>query len=129
MKNELDEKLCSDFPLLFSDRHGDMAETCICWGFECGNGWEPLIRETCEIIEQINRTLPKQKMIVASQIKEKFGTLRFYVNNVPEEHSDVVYAAIDIAEQKSEKTCETCGMPGIVKGKGWLRCTCPGCER
>ena len=39
MKQELDEALCRDFPNLFRDRHGNMMTTCMCWGFECGDGW------------------------------------------------------------------------------------------
>lgn len=47
MDKKLDEQLCRDFPEIFRDRHGNMAETCMCWGFEVGNGWEPMIRLLC----------------------------------------------------------------------------------
>ena len=48
MNKELDEKLCKDFPEIFRDRHGDMRTTAMCWGFECDDGWEPVIRFICD---------------------------------------------------------------------------------
>ena len=39
MRKELDEKLCEKYPLIFKNRHADMTETAMCWGFECGDGW------------------------------------------------------------------------------------------
>lgn len=55
MKHELDEALCRDFPLLYRDRHGDMRNTCMVWGFSCGDGWEPIIREASEKLETLIR--------------------------------------------------------------------------
>ena len=46
MKKELDEALCKDFPLIFRNRH--TPRTLMCWGFDCDNGWEPIIRTLCE---------------------------------------------------------------------------------
>jgi hypothetical protein len=43
MDQELDNKLVSTFPLLYADRHGDMRETCACWGFEFSSGWYSLV--------------------------------------------------------------------------------------
>jgi len=50
MDKLLDQKLCEDFPEIFKNRRGDMRVTAMCWGFECGDGWEPLIRATCDQI-------------------------------------------------------------------------------
>jgi hypothetical protein len=38
--------------------------------------------------------------------------------------TDVVYQMIRQAEHDSEETCETCGRPGKVCGRGWLKCRC-----
>ena len=47
MDTKLDAKLCKLAPHLFADRFKSMKETCMCWGFECGNGWYKLL-ETAE---------------------------------------------------------------------------------
>lgn len=54
------------------------------------------------------------------QIKEKFGGLRFYTGALSGRQHDLVKAA----SLASEKTCETCGMPGEIRGNSWVRATC-----
>lgn len=127
MNKELDEQLCKDFPLLFTDRNGHMLSTCMCWGFECGDGWHGLIREAAEKLEpliaaQIKKDPESYKMgfFRASQVKEKYGTLRFYLSG----GTDKMYKIVEAAERKSAKTCETCGRPGKVRGGGWLYTAC-----
>lgn len=51
MNKELDEQLCKDYPLIFANRHGDMATTAMCWGFDCGDGWYPIIDKLCYDIQ------------------------------------------------------------------------------
>lgn len=62
----------------------------------------------------------EQKIPVASQIKEKFGTLRFYVDGATDEH----YNFIRFAESMSFRTCETCGAPGKYYPFGWHHVAC-----
>ena len=63
-----------------------------------------------------------------AQIKEKFGELRLYVDiaegATPEQVGEI-NGAIHVGEYLSAKTCEVCGQPGKLTGKGWLRTTCP----
>jgi hypothetical protein len=47
MDKELQEKLYADFPELFKEKDLPMTQTCMCWGIECRNGWEPIIRNVC----------------------------------------------------------------------------------
>ena len=47
MTRELQEKLYADFPELFQEKDLPITETCMCWGLECGDGWEPIIRQMC----------------------------------------------------------------------------------
>ena len=54
------------------------------------------------------------------QVKEKFGTLRFYVNGATEEQ----HHYISFAEAMSSRTCETCGKPGKRLGRGWIYTAC-----
>ena len=50
MNEDLEKKLYADFPVLFQEHNLDMSQTCMCWGLECGDGWEPIIRQACEIL-------------------------------------------------------------------------------
>ena len=121
MKKELDEKLCARFPSIFKDRRGDMRKTAMCWGFSCGDGWFQLLWDLCLGLERVN---PE---VVAAQVKEKFGGLRFYVYGANEEG----HKLIDAAERESYKTCEWCASPeGTTKGSsGWIRTLCPTCRK
>ena len=119
MKKELDEALVRDFPNLFQDRNAPMGQTCMCWGFECGDGWEPLIRRLCEKLEPLE--------VVAMQVKEKFGGLRFYTTG---DVNDKVWEMTQEAETESYKSCEMCGKLGkllTIKGHplGWRKTLCP----
>jgi hypothetical protein len=130
MKRELDEQLVKDHPTLFADRHASMTTTAMCWGFECGDGWYGLLKEACDKIEPILAKCKKDNpkgweygYYRASQIKEKFGTLRFYMSGAPEEVEDI----IDEATIKSAKTCEDCGKPGKFRDDGWCSTRCDTC--
>lgn len=62
------------------------------------------------------------------QIKEKFGTLRLYVDIAAEAtagQAGEIHGAIHVGEYLSSVTCEECGKPGTLSGKGWIRTTCP----
>ena len=39
MKDELDKQLCEKYPKIFKDRYAPMTETCMCWGFDIGDGF------------------------------------------------------------------------------------------
>lgn len=56
----------------------------------------------------------------ATQIKEKFGTLRFYYNGGDE----FIGGVISAAENISAHTCEICGNPGKLRSGGWMRTLC-----
>jgi hypothetical protein len=56
-----------------------------------------------------------------SQVKEKFGTLRYYCPG-----SDSIYRFVNLAESLSEVTCELCGKMGATTESihGWLSTVC-----
>jgi hypothetical protein len=83
-----------------------------------GPGWVPILDRLAEDLIKLgwDRDL--------AQVKEKFGTLRFYVNRSTKEMDE----RINQAESESEKTCETCGKPGSVRGEGWVVAICDECE-
>ena len=123
MKKELDEALCAKYPKIFANRNGDMRETCMCWGFECGDGWYTLLDELCEKLTVLVDKGVASK-IIADQVKEKYGTLRFYVSTEGDPHM-IVEDVIAIAERQSSITCEVCGEYGqITSDDGWLSVRC-----
>lgn len=61
----------------------------------------------------------------AAQVKEKFGTLRFYMDYDTEEMRVLVREA----EDKSATICESCGSSeGARTGQGWIKTLCSPCE-
>lgn len=119
MKKEHDDYLCKTYPKLFANRNKSMQETAMCWGFECGDGWFNLIDTLCYSIQRyIDVTGAPQ--VVVDQVKEKFGTLRFYVTGGDYNTAGM----ITLAENLSGKICEECGSPGTLGGKGWIRTLC-----
>ena len=84
-----------------------------------GDGWIPIIDRLAEDLVRMgwDRDL--------HQIKEKFGTLRFYVGHATEE----MMQRIAQAEDESGVTCEECGKPGETKGPGWIKTLCEDCRR
>lgn len=60
-----------------------------------------------------------------TQLKEKFGALRVYMSYYSKEIDDVIKEA----EEKSRKTCESCGKPGEINEFGWLSCLCDDCRK
>jgi hypothetical protein len=95
----------------------------MCWEFECGDGWFDLIKRLSERLKEISDRTGDD--IQAVQVKEKYGTLRFYI----EGGGDEAYQAILEAEEESYRTCEQCGKPGrMTETGGWYRAICEECE-
>ena len=58
--------------------------------------------------------------LTVMQVKEKFGTLRFYADG----GDTATYCMINMAESMSSCTCEQCGAPGKLRSSGWARTLC-----
>lgn len=97
-------------------------ESLMCFGFECSDGWYDLIYRLCQDLAQMN---PPEDFEVI-QVKEKFGGLRFYVNNATE----AMYDRINAAEEESYHICENCGAPseGPERLRGWVSTVCETCK-
>jgi hypothetical protein len=95
------------------------------FGFECGNGWFGLIDELCTTIDRILADDPElAKDFIVTQVKEKYGTLRFYTSPTP----DVIFWLTEFAEAMSAMICESCGNPGEQNDEGWIRTLCEKCR-
>jgi len=86
-----------------------------------GDGWYKLIYELVHDI-RINDLKKGDWITKATQVKEKFGGLRFYVTGT----SDKNWALIRNAEQKSYGVCEETGSEVEVGtwNNGWVRTMC-----
>ncbi len=119
MNEEYTNKLVTTFPKLYS------------WSkcFDCSDGWFQLIWDLSEKLEPLmEEVTDKRETYVpccASQVKEKFGTLRFYTMGC----TDEMDKHIDEAVAKSAITCELCGSPGTLRPGGWWATLCDGCNK
>jgi hypothetical protein len=106
MSPELDRRLIDRWPKWF-DTDGDMQRTLMPFGFQVQDGWFHLIWSLCEDLESLVAGYEGEtgQSFEVLQVKEKFGGLRFYVN----EGSDPIWQRIERAEMDSLKICEVCG--------------------
>jgi len=58
------------------------------------------------------------------QIKEKFGTLRWYCSAAEDEDRLQAGRIVQATEWVSGAVCETCGAPGRTRTGGWIRTLC-----
>jgi len=128
MNKENTETLIKDFPILYRGHKDPPSKNLMCFGFECDDGWFQLIYD---LSKQISEICPRVK---AAQVKEKFGTLRFYIDGVQMDKADLIYDLIQKAESKSGTICERCGENKTVKCEGtkgsyWVKTLCAECRR
>ena len=103
------------FPKMYGGKYG---------GFAIGEGWYPLIEKLSEVIQNHIDHVQKQgkecPQVVVQQVKEKFGTLRFYYDG----GDDFIHGAAWLAESMTGMLCETCGGIGKTRSGGWVRTLC-----
>jgi len=91
--------------------------------FECGRGWSDIILDLSLQIEDILRKNHEESEMYAVQVKEKYGTLRFYMSSETDEIIDL----ISDTEALSSQTCESCGAPARMRGFRWVETKCDKC--
>ena len=132
MNEQLEKYLIEQYPLIFRDHDGDPKKTAMCWGIECGDGWFWIIDALCANInnssEHLARTGEDIVSPVASQVKEKFGALRFYIDGGLQGIATDTFSMINMAESMSTRTCENCGCPGSTTHGAWSRTECVDCR-
>jgi hypothetical protein len=84
-----------------------------------------LINDLCAKIQQhIDSTaesISPTQQVVATQVKEKYGSLRFYYKG----GNDIIDEMVDTAEFLSLNICDVCGGPAqSVSQRGWAQTRC-----
>lgn len=115
------KQLESEYPKMFTHKYGGVA---------VGEGWWPIIQSLCRNIQYHIDWKQEQKekynrgegceQVVVTQIKEKFGGLRFYYDGGDE----YINGLVTMAESWAARTCEECGVPGKQRSGGWIRTLC-----
>lgn len=106
MNAELETLLGSRYPQLFPGQPS----------IACGDGWFALLDTLCaQICRHATGELPQ-----AAQVKEKYGTLRFYL----ERYDELAEHYIDAADFLSGVICDHCGAPGWTLGSVWVATRC-----
>jgi len=82
-----------------------------------GKGWGNLI-------DILFDAKPEETRV--AQVKEKFGGLRFYVDNADKDYR----ALVSKIEGLSYSICENCGKLGETssRGRGWIKTQCKECQ-
>lgn len=213
MNTELTQKLLKRFPVLYQDYDSPMTQTCMCWGFDHGDGWFEIIWQlSLAIEEELGYSCPRKRWYLfkkrffrrwnnfiyalspvrqdkrkqegsgtkedpfrwvvtdeaprdclarlawrilpplpfddyrswsaklqrlgfkaflhwphtgfaVQQVKEKFGTLRFYCSG-----NETIHKYVRLSEWLSSVTCEDCGKHGKANDSGWIRTQCEECR-
>lgn len=93
-----------------------------CWDLSVGEGWMPIVRSTSKEIKEID----VEENIQVTQVKEKFGELRFYTNWSSEEIDTIITKGV----VESRSTCEECGSKDTVTQRElnrWITTLCQEC--
>jgi hypothetical protein len=123
-------EIIQKYPKIFQDYEGNPHR--VNW-YDVPDGWLAVIDILCGSIQDYidntwryttggNRVSPAQ--VTCTQMKEKFGGLRFYVNNSDEQ----IEGMIRMAEFMCEHICQKCGSKeNIGQTQGWIATLCGTC--
>ncbi len=108
-------------------------------GDQVGPGWWEDLLAAMDQISEIMKSAPGYKFNI-QQIKEKFGSIRFYYHiskvgededewpraddGVRDELAEKVRAIVVLLESATDAKCEVCGEPGERRGNSWIKTLC-----
>ena len=96
------------------------------YGCIAPDGWKEIVLKADEMLSYID---PDYKI---AQIKEKFGTLRYYFDSKYRYNTtqgEIMNAITVWAERRSETTCESCGKWGELRDERyWIVTLCDTCN-
>jgi len=154
MNQDNTQKLFKNFPRLYRGGGQEKRNAFMDWGFGCGDGWFRLLYDLSSAIEGEARKLgidpESQNWPRVRQVKEKFGTLRYYISTPGPNEDDInnmiweqrngvvsfrpvasigaIRNLVEIAEAQSAHICETCGLAGTLRTEAWWKVSCDPCD-
>ena len=78
MRDDLELKLQEEFAFMWQNNVDEEKHLYRRWGCECSSGWYDIIHDCCKQIEERYAQDDVEIDFEPAQIKEKWGTLRFY---------------------------------------------------
>lgn len=121
LENKLVEKYSEFFEYL---KEYDGPIMPIQFGFECGSGWYVILDTLMSNIQHYIKYNESDMKINITQIKEKFGGLRFYYDG----GNDYIDGMVSMTESLSYRTCEFCGTThNVGQTSGWISTICEEC--
>jgi len=107
MSPDLERRLVETYPKLFSGYGAPPDKLPMAFGFECDDGWFDLLDSLCAQLTMLKSGAEDSEPLplTALQVKEKYGTVRFYLGACTAE----ALILVDFAEAMSAKICEACG--------------------
>lgn len=130
MNEALTKKLLADFPYLFRDSHSSSMQN----GFACGDGWFQLIYKLSQDIEAAARESglhpDSPDWPQCSQVKEKFGSLRFVVFAIEgfSELNERIHELRLTTLNRSLEICERCGSRLLIELEHCSTCSNNGMQ-
>ena len=93
--------------------------------YEVPQGWRELCQELAVELDRILDTLSEEEKenYKLLQVKEKFGSLRWYDNG----HNEKMHQLIRQYEYKAERICCVCGKMATKVTLGWVILFCDEC--
>lgn len=159
MKQEFELKIAEEFQFMRRGKtvdeqrkeDGRISDLYGAFGCDVDDGWFEVIRGLCCDITAVYRKAGLPVDIVVDQVKEKFGTMRFYYH--PKGHDPVIHAFDSLSdgqsiriipgvshlhkevaeivhrwEKESGNVCEKCGATGeLRKDLRWVLTLCDSC--
>jgi len=115
-RKDLQDKLLNDFPRLYMQYSWNKRDSCMPYGFPNVPGWFDILYKLSQDLEAEFQKLPdnikkhaaKNGIFAASQVKQKFGRLRFHMDHPTPEMRTIISAA----EGASCAACFICGADG-----------------
>jgi hypothetical protein len=108
MNTDLQNALYKAWPQTFRQKELSPADTSMCWGIQCEDGWAGLIGALCEVTTAHART-GAHPVLAATTVKEKLASLRVHFN----QRCEFCDGARRLVEALSTRVCEVSGRPGV----------------
>lgn len=106
MKQQLDDLLCRRYPSILVNRDKHRTETCMCWGFECGDGWFNILDRLLHNIQHYTDSKHRQRdqAVKYNEMAQagKNGDLELFADLVAEHYADKPSITADYLRQRCE---------------------------